>query len=215
MQQSRGRLLKPADGSKRKAGRPRKEDYEPPQPWEALSPPLAERPAPGKKPYRSKKLGKATMPEQERHQASDETRKMIANMASYGLDVLMISKLAGIAVQTIYRHYRHEMQTAAAQKDLVVLQTGFLKAIGGPAQDWEKADAGMIKWWIAARQNWQLPAQRTINANFNMNMDLSRLSDEQLDELERIMEAAAMDAGTDQAGEGGPLIEADIEPDRG
>ena len=132
-----------------------------------------------------------------RHIPSPEMRKTISNMASYGLDVLTISKLAGIDATTIYRHYGHEMKTASAQKDLLVLQGAFLKAVGGPNQNWEKADGNMQRWWIERRQGWQAPPQRIISER----MDLSRLSDRQLDELERIMETAALDAGRDQAGE--------------
>lgn len=133
-----------------------------------------------------------------RHIPSPEMRKTISNMASYGLDVLTISRLAGINATTIYKHYGHEMKTASAQKDLMVLQGAFLKAVGGPDQNWEKADGHMQRWWIERRQGWQAPPQRIITER----MDLSRLSDRQLDELERIMETAALDAGRDQAGEG-------------
>lgn len=146
---------------------------------------------PKKKTAKKSRFNGRTKPPIQRHTPSDETRKMIANMASYGLDVLKISKLSGLSSSTIYRHYRHEMMTAADQKDLIVLQSAFLKAIGGPEQNWEKADAAQQRWWIGVRQRWQLPATTSINAN--MNMDLSRLTDRQLDELERIMEAAAMD----------------------
>jgi AcrR family transcriptional regulator len=150
--------------------------------------------AEGVKPRKKKTAKKSrfngrTKPPQQRHTPSDETRKMISNMASYGLDALKISKLSGLSTATIYKYYRHEMMTAADQKDLIVLQSAFLKAIGGPDQNWEKADAAQQRWWIAIRQRWQLPATTAINAN--MNMDLSRLTDRQLDELERIMEAAS------------------------
>jgi hypothetical protein len=137
--------------------------------------------------------------EERRHKPSDETRKMISNMASYGLDVIKISMLSGLSSATIYRYYRHEMMTAATQKDLMVLQGAFLKAIGGPEQNWEKADPQMQRWWIAVRQRWAPPADKSINAN--MNMDLSKLSDRQLDELERILEAANPDNRGYPAGE--------------
>jgi hypothetical protein len=126
-----------------------------------------------------------------RHRASDESRKIVGNMCSYGLDVLDVSRLSGLSTSTLYRHYKHELQTAALQKDLMVLQGAFLKCIGGPEQNWEKADGQMQRWWIASRQRWQPPAGRQINANFHM--DLTRLSDQELEQLERIMEAAAMD----------------------
>jgi hypothetical protein len=143
-------------------------------------------------------------PRNERHSPSEETRRMISNMASYGLDVATISKIAGITAATIYRHYGHEMRTASAKKDLLVLQSAFLKAVGGPDQNWEKADAATQRWWISCRQGWALPQHQ--GANGLGGMDLSRLTDEQLDELERIMEAAAigpeMDAGGYSAREG-------------
>lgn len=139
--------------------------------------------------FRDKRGGRRIGPK--RHQASDETRKMISNMAGYGLDVLTVSRLTGLSTSTLYRHYKHELTTAAAQKDLIVLQSAFLKAIGGPEQNWEKADAGMQKWWISSRQGWRPPADRMVTANFHM--DLTRLSDDELEQLERIMEAAALD----------------------
>jgi hypothetical protein len=162
--------------------------------------------APPKKRYRRPNGHGRMTAEQRRHQPSDEMRRTISNMCSYGLDVLTISKLAGISSATIYKYYRHEMMTSAANKDLIVLQSAFLKAIGGPEQNWEKADAGLQKWWIACRQRWAPPAEKTVNANFNM--DLSRLTDRQLDELERIMEAAAMDDRGDSAGEIGEAEQA-------
>jgi hypothetical protein len=139
-----------------------------------------------------------------RHQPSEETRKIVSNMAGYGLDVLTVSKLTGLSSATLYKYYRHEMTTAAAQKDLIVLQSAFLKAIGGPEQNWEKADAAMQKWWISSRQGWRPPADRMVTANFHM--DLTRLSDEELEQLERIMEAAALDDRR-RAALAGPEIE--------
>jgi AraC-like DNA-binding protein len=155
---------------------------------------------------------KARDPKRDPHIASPETRKMIANMAGYGLDVLTICKLTGMSSATIYRHYKHEMQTSAAQKDLIVLQSAFLKAIGGPKQDWEKADAPMQRWWIERRQaGWAPPPQRTMN--INANLDLSRLSDAELDELERIMEAAS--PGAESGGDPAREIGAAFEPEPG
>lgn len=151
--------------------------------------------------------GKATSKYRIAHHPTDESRKMIANMSSYGLDVLMVAKLSGISPPTLYKYYRHELTTSAAKKDLAVLQSAFLKAVGGPEQNWEKADAAQQRWWIGARQGWRPPPDRSINANFNM--DLQRLSDRQLDELERIMEAAALEPGRGQAREGFPEPESE------
>jgi hypothetical protein len=200
--------------SKAKAARPR---GRPPKPRpeapaiEADLKPQAAAPRNGR-PYEHRpEGGKGKGPKQIHHVPSPETRKMIANMASYGLNVLTIVKLTGLSSATIYRHYGHEMQTAAAQKDLVVLQSAFLSAIGGPERNWEKADKPMQRWWIERRQpGWAPPPQRTMN--INANMDLSRLSDEQLDELERILEAASPEGADDRgdsAGEIGPPIAAD------
>jgi hypothetical protein len=152
----------------------------------------------GRPPLKKRLMREGGYRKKDAHIPSPEMRKTISNMASYGLDVLTISKLAGISPPTIYKHYGHEMKTASAQKDLLVLQGAFLKAVGGPNQNWEKADGQMQRWWIERRQGWQAPPQRIITER----MDLSRLSDRQLDELERIMETAALDAGRDQAGEG-------------
>lgn len=150
----------------------------------------------------SHKEGGNRKPNPKYHVASPEMRTTIANMAGYGLDVLTISKLAGISPPTIYKHYSHEMKTAAAKKDLMVLQGAFLRAVGGPQQDWEKSDPAMQRWWIERRQGWAPPPTRIINER----MDLTKLSDRQLDDLERIMEAAAVESGRDQEGENEPDI---------
>jgi hypothetical protein len=203
-----------AGGEKRRRGRPPKEPRKPiepsMEPWIHPERPLSE-PQPKRKPGRPR--GTWTKPYatgtalDRRHRPNEEMRRTIANMASYGLDVLTISKLISLSPSTIYRHYKIEMQTAAAKKDLMVLQSAFLKAVGGPDQNWEKADAAMQRWWISVRQSWQLPATRNINAN--INLDLTKLSDAQLDELERIMEQAALDDRGYSPREGGEIIEAE------
>jgi hypothetical protein len=81
------------------------------------------------------------------------------------------------------------LQTAAITRDLTVAQSAYLQSVGGPDREWQKADGAMTRFWLEHRMGWRAPPDRLMS--LNANLDLDRLSEAQLEQLEALMEAAA------------------------
>jgi hypothetical protein len=108
-------------------------------------------------------------------------------MAAYGYPVHHILRVTGLQKAQL-RYLKTEIQTAGIRKDLDVLESGFMQAVGGPERDWARADGAMTRYWMERRLGWVPPPSRSVT--LNANMDLDRLSDEQLLQLEALMEQA-------------------------
>jgi len=123
------------------------------------------------------------------HTPNESSRRMIANMSGYGLTRAQISKISGIDARSLYRYYGNELKTAALQKDLAMLQSAFLQGVGGPEMNWEKARPHMTKWWLEVRRGMIAPQKIEMDQRIQ-RIDLTALSDRELEALERIMAKA-------------------------
>jgi hypothetical protein len=119
-------------------------------------------------------------------------------MAGLGYSVPKISRLTGFRPSTLYRAFREELTTAADLRDLDVLESAFHQAVGGPERNFRHADASMTRFWLGQRLGWKQPTAYD-QARNKVEIDLDRLSDEELHELDRII-GRASDGDT---GEGG------------
>ena len=118
---------------------------------------------------------------------SEDARAMVRNMASYGFSLHQILRYTGLHKAQM-RHLKHELQTAAITRDLTVAQSGYLQAVGGPDRNWKEADGAMTRFWLERRMGWRAPPDRLMT--LNANMDLDKLSEAQLEQLEKLMEIA-------------------------
>jgi hypothetical protein len=114
-----------------------------------------------------------------------------------GFSAVKISRLTGFRPSTLYRVFRHELQTARDLADLEVLESAFHQAVGGPERDYRKAVPSMTRLWLGQRLKWKEPT--AYDKLGDAEVDLDRLSDEELHELDRILSRA----GDDESGEGG------------
>jgi AcrR family transcriptional regulator len=119
-------------------------------------------------------------------------------MAGLGFSVPQISKLTGYRPSTLFRFFRHELTTAALERDLDVVESAWRQAVGGPQKDFRLADASMTRFWLGHRLGWKAPTA-FMNPHVR-EIDLDRLSDDELHELDRLLERA----GDQGPGEGGP-----------
>ena len=132
-----------------------------------------------------------------RREPSAEARAIVARMSGYGFSVPQISKLTGYRPSTLYRSFRHELTTAALAKDLDVVESAYHQAVGGPDKNFRLADPSMTRLWLGHRLGWKAPT--AFQDPKKIEVDLDRLTDDELHELDRILSAAS-DDGT---GEGG------------
>ena len=124
-----------------------------------------------------------------RRQPSAEARAIVARMSGYGLSATQISKLTGYRPSTLYRAFRQELSTAALYKDLDVLESAYHQAVGGPEKNFRLADSSMTRMWLGYRLGWKAPT--AFQDATKIEIDLDRLSDDELHELDRILSAAA------------------------
>lgn len=132
-----------------------------------------------------------------RRNPSPEARAIVARMSGYGFSVTQISKLTGYRPSTLYRAFRHELTTSAIQKDLDVLESAYHQAVGGPEKNFRLADPSMTRLWLGHRLGWKAPT--AFQDPNKIEVDLDRLSDDELHDLDRILSAAS----EQEPGEGG------------
>ena len=128
-----------------------------------------------------------------RREPSMEARAIVARMAGYGLSVSKISRLTGYRPSTLYRSFREELTTAADLKDLDVLEFAYHQAVGGPEKDWRRAEPSMTRFWLGHRVGWRQPT--AYDKPRGIQVDLDRLSDEELHELDRLLSRAGDEGG--------------------
>jgi hypothetical protein len=125
---------------------------------------------------------------------SAEARAIVARMSGYGMSVTQISKLTGYRPSTLYRAFRQELTTAALYKDLDVLESAYHQAVGGPDKNFRLADPSMTRLWLGYRLGWKAPT--AFQDPSKIEIDLDRLSDDELHELDRILSAAGGEDGS-------------------
>lgn len=118
---------------------------------------------------------------------SDDAKRIVSNMASYGFSLHQILRYTGLHKAQM-RFCKKELQTAAITRDITVAQSAYLQAVGGPERAWREADGAMTRFWLERRMGWRAPPERSLA--LNANLDLDRLSEAQLEQLEALMEAA-------------------------
>lgn len=128
---------------------------------------------------------------------SPEAKSIVARMSGYGFSVTQISKLTGYRPSTLYRSFREELTTAGLSKDLDVLESAYHQAVGGPEKNFRLADPSMTRLWLGHRLGWKMPT--AFADPRKVEVDLDRLTDDELHDLDRILSAAS-DEGP---GEGG------------
>ncbi|HEY8066618.1 MAG TPA: hypothetical protein VIF40_18115 [Methylosinus sp.] len=125
---------------------------------------------------------------------------MVEALASYGIPHIEIGTVIGIDPKTLRKHYGLELETAAIKANAMVAQSLFAKAtskgITGPS-----VTAAIF--WLKVRAGWK---ETTIHEHGGKNggpieyCDLSALSDEELDLLEKLRAKIAQ-PGSDPGGE--------------
>lgn len=109
------------------------------------------------------------------HQPTDETRKTVASMASYGIPQEDISKVIGIDPKTLRKYYREELDTAGAKAIHNVAGMLYNKAMEG--------DTTSIIFFLKTRGKW---SEKIEVDNTHKIKDAKSLLEEDRQILERL-----------------------------
>ncbi len=87
-----------------------------------------------------------------KHEVTDKERGRIEALAGYGFTSDQIAADLGISKRTLYKHYKHEMQTAHIKANALVAQNLFRKATN--PEDSPGAVTAAI-FWMKVRAGWK------------------------------------------------------------
>lgn len=119
-----------------------------------------------------------------KHQPTDATRQTVQLHVMVGSRQEVIAEILGISVDTLYRHYKAEMDTAREKANASIGGALYKKAMGG--------DTTAMIFWLKTRARWKETVDIS-NDDGSLKpgaVDLSTLSDETLAELVAARDAA-------------------------
>lgn len=128
---------------------------------------------------------------------TEEQRNLVKGFAAVGLPQSQIASYIGIDKVTLLKYFRKELDHGMIEANSQIAKTLYQKAMSGniaAAIFWAKARMGWSERIIHANDvdNPMPSANQTVNIN---QMDLSKLSEDELDQLEKI--AAKLEGDTD------------------
>lgn len=135
---------------------------------------------------------------QRAHVPTEEMRRQVESMAGYGIPKEDIAAVTGVSKSVIERHYATELAQGHIKANSRVAQSLFQQATGAPAQvgpdghvlrDEVKPNVTAAIFWTKARMGWRETTRQehTGKDGGPIEMELSRLSDDELRTLENIL----------------------------
>lgn len=70
-------------------------------------------------------------PKPKKHRATQERRSQVEAMAAYGIQHHIIAEIIGVCKQTLYNHYREELDTAKAKATAAIAGKVYQQALKG------------------------------------------------------------------------------------
>lgn len=127
------------------------------------------------------------------HVPTEESRKLVSDTAKVGVREDCIAGLIGIDPKTLRKHYRKELDHAFSAANVAISNSLYNKAMGDGPQA-----VAAIKWWDVSRGGFR---ETFVNEHVGrdggpiMTMDLSKLSDEQINVLEALIGPLTVPSG--------------------
>ena len=103
-------------------------------------------------------------PGQPPHAPTSQQRKMVESMSAYGIPQDDISKVIGISIDTLAKHYREELDTATAKANAKVAETLYKQATN--VDNPRSATAAIF--WLKTRGGWR----ETVNLDHSGSLSI-------------------------------------------
>ena len=88
------------------------------------------------------------MPDNTPHMPTDKSRAEVGALVSFGVTQEDIARFIGVCVDTLAKHYRHELDTALIKANAMVANKLFRKAT-------EDDDLSAMIFWLKTRAKWR------------------------------------------------------------
>lgn len=142
-------------------------------------------------------------------------REQVETLSGFGIGqddicLLLANPNTGkpIDLKTLHKHFRHELDVGIARANAKVVESLFFQAVGRPAQFDERGNLVRSElrpepapaiFWTKARMKWSERVEITGKDGAPL-FDLTKLSDNELDQFERLARKAAL-TGAVRSGE--------------
>ena len=110
------------------------------------------------------------------YKPTEEGRKMVEAMASVGVPQNEICVVLGIDAKTLRKYFREELDSAMIKANAKVAANLYRQAT---KDDFKAAPAAMF--WAKTRMGWR--EKIDLNHSGSINIDFTRMTDEELDEF--------------------------------
>ncbi|WP_159966137.1 hypothetical protein [Profundibacterium mesophilum] len=132
-----------------------------------------------------------------KHNPTKSTRRSVEDMSACGIPQGDIARVLGIDPKTLRLHYRDELDNAATKANAAVAGSLYRRAIS------DDANPSAAIFWLKTRAQWrETPTQLdhtssdgSMASQSPVTFNLSALSDEELDALERLTDKATASEG--------------------
>lgn len=132
------------------------------------------------------------MPQGQRHIATDETRAQVSALRGVGLTGEEIATFMGVSRQTLYAHYKDELDKGAVRSNAAVARALYTNAVSN-----NNVTAQI--WWTKTRMGWKEtttvenvgPGGGPMQHELVENEIFDHLTDDELLEMQRLMNVAA------------------------
>jgi hypothetical protein len=107
------------------------------------------------------------------HVPTEESRKFVGSLVTV-LNVThrQVAEVMGLAVGTLRKHYREELDRAKLEVDIAVGETILAKCLGGVGKDrdWQKADSNLLKFYAVTQLGWREKADVELGGQLTIKL---------------------------------------------
>ena len=129
------------------------------------------------------------------HIPTDQNRALIKALTGYGIPVDEIGRYVGLHPATIRKHYAEERATGTAHANAKVAESLFQAAT---SKELTSMRVTACIFWLKTRARWREVSRHELTGKDGgpiQHYDLSKLSDAELDAIERLVRKATPDTG--------------------
>ena len=91
------------------------------------------------------------------HVPDDKSRAFVKSLLQAGRSQPDVCLILDVDPKTLRKYYRREVDTAALEGYASVGNSIFMRAVGGPRRDWQKADMRAAIFYAESRMRWDKP----------------------------------------------------------
>lgn len=92
-----------------------------------------------------------------KHVPNEQSQELVRALVVAGWTHEKIASAVRVDEKTLRKHYANELDHAKAMADAMVSRSLLMQAVGGPRQEWERANVSAAIWYSKTQMGWKQP----------------------------------------------------------